>query len=124
MWFWSAFVKTLEDGKRRWILESRYTDQTGGDPPVGSLAEVLPSDIKNPGAEAPVNTKEVTESIEKWSDRTGVPLARFLLHPGLPSLQREHTRPKLLLDLTALDRNDLERILIPLDIVLKLTAKT
>jgi len=117
VWFWSAFIKELELGKTRWILEGRFLDRIGEARPEGAVAEVDRSEIAYPGPQTTANSREVVEKIEAWSRRTGISIDVYTVQGS----QREpDVRSKTILDLSKLSSIDLQRIFIPLDIVLKL----
>jgi hypothetical protein len=119
-WFWAAFVKPLDSGKRRWLSDDRYSDYDEDRGPPPSAKEIKAEDIKNPGPGRPVEKQVVHASIEAWANRYGVELSRFEISSSNES-RRVHV-PTRRLAFETLDAADLKRIKIPLDIVLKLIA--
>jgi len=120
-WFWAAFVKQIETGKRRWVLQNRYLDASGDRPVPPSAREVVPDDVVYPGTGQPVDSAAVSASIEAWVKRNGVDLAEF--NAGGSVHGHQGNEPVRRLAFESLDSADLRRIKIPMDIVLKLIAR-
>jgi hypothetical protein len=118
-WFWAAFIKPLEDGKRRWLSDDRYADHDYEWNPPLSAKEIKVTDINNPGLGKPVDKELVLASIKAWADRNEVELNKFEIGSSGDSRKTlSHSRHHLAFE--SLDVADLKRIKIPLDIVLKL----
>ncbi len=120
-WFWAAFVKPIENGKRRWILSNRYLDESTPDNrgDLTNAREVVSDDIRYPGPEQPVNKSEVSAAIEDWATRNQVDLSDFEADQPEPKAHQ----PLKHLSFESLDISDLRRISVPLDIVMKLITR-
>jgi len=122
-WFWAAFVKVLEPGRRRWLLANSFVDHEAAAPQLAENAyEVTRADIVNPGPSMPVDRVAVLKSIEAWAVRNRLELSRFELSHGNHRSQ-EIARAKIHLPFDSLDSDDLKRIVVPLDIVMKLLRR-
>ena len=118
--FWAAFRKPLDGSNNRYMSTGtpiRFQDSPPADRP-NDYVQITPEYVVGPDAEY----AEVQQKAQKW-------LADNMLHPT-PYLSTGRSaiseQPSDLLDrlLHALDPSDLERITIPLDIVLKLRRQS
>ena len=121
-WFWSAFVKLLEPGKRRWLFDGRFIDIEVTEPkPSQSAIEILATDIANPGAGVRADPMAVLNAIKTWASRHDLSIVQYEASDddiyGVLRTQRTH------LAFESLEIDDLKRIVIPLDIVMKLLRK-
>jgi hypothetical protein len=117
-WFWAAFVKSLDSGKRRWLSDDSYSDTDAERDPPSFAREVTSDDIKTPGAGRSVDKELVLASIEAWARRNQVDLKRFEI--SSPTEGRKSPTRRLAFE--NLDLSDLKRIKVPLDIVMKLLS--
>jgi hypothetical protein len=119
-WFWASFIKPLELEHRRWILSERFTDlPKPEEPPEEGSIEVLAAEIALTDPDAIADEAKVTESIQKWAVRTGISLDRFRdrVNENAEKITRQ---ARMALAFESLDPEDQKRIVIPLDIVMKL----
>jgi hypothetical protein len=119
-WFWAAFVKALEPGKRRWLGAGHFRDENApiSQPPDGCI-EVLESDVVNPGLGVPPDEAAVLESMSKWALRNSISLNPFKV-VNTASDHASQKKHSISLAFDSLGTEDLSRIFVPLDIVFKL----
>jgi hypothetical protein len=117
-WFWAAFIKPLESGQRRFILADRWIDiPESGVAPADALPiqrdEIVES---QPGTSLDYDI--VHKAIDLWASCTSADLKHFHLSSG--SVARPAAHAASLSQLASLDVEDMKRIMVPLDVVLKL----
>ena len=113
--FWAAFIRALEPGKKRYVWRDGFEDVPANDPaPVGAIP-VDPDDIVSISQGTRVETDAVFSAIGGWAERTGAKLGDYLV--GRPT-QEPHS-----LSLGSIDPEDMKRIMVPLDVVLKLLRR-
>ena len=115
--FWAAFRKPLEGSKRRYVSVGppvRFQDSSEEDEPDGFL-EVPKAYIASPD----MDDDRTSQNVEKWIADNDLQRDTYLAS-AKPKLDSGH--PHNLLDrlLLSLDRDDLSRMSMPLDVVLKL----
>jgi hypothetical protein len=113
--FWAAFVRTLEPGKKRYISKDGFDDIPDDEPARIDGIPVEPDDIQSPPQGAPVDTDAVYSAIRGWAERTGAKLGDYLISR---SSQERHS-----LSFASIDPEDMKRIMVPLDVVLKLLQR-
>ena len=118
-WFWAAFVKSLDNGKRRWLSDDSYSDEDADRDPAPFAREVTSDYIRNPGVGRPVDKQIVLASIEAWASKNSIDLKRFEIQA--PTEGRKALTKRLAFE--TLDVSDLKRIKIPLDIAMKLLSR-
>jgi hypothetical protein len=113
--FWAAFIRSLSPGKKRYVSRDGFEDISENDlgPAVG--IPVNPDDIVSIPPGAQVDTDAVYSAIRIWAERTGAKLGDYLA--AGPSQQRHS------LSLDLIDPEDMKRIMVPLDVVLKLLRR-
>ena len=117
--FWAAFRKPLDESKSRYLSihdPILFQDSSEGEEPHGFI-KIPRIFIVGPSAD----TTDVQKSAQDWLDENKLDSAPFL-----STESRQSTRPLDLLDrlLNALDPSELERITMPLDVVLKLRRQS
>lgn len=125
-WFWAAFIKSLPPGKRRWITSERFLDLGKDESPQAGAREVLPDDIQYPGPGVTADRDIVLAAIHKWAVRNEVDRREFeasaaTAHAPAPATKMIARAASSPFDL--LEPEDLRRIYIPLDIVMKLIRR-
>ena len=119
--FWAAFRKPLDEPNGRYMSVQpplRFQDASPEDRPDG-FAEITREYI----AGLEVEEKEVQQKIQDWLAANGLDSEPFLLKskPTVARLPSDDLLGRLLL---ALESDELERISMPLDIVLKLRRQS
>ena len=121
-WFWAAFIKSLAPGMKRWILSDQFIDRPEFDYGHSDALEVTVQDIIQHEAGAPTDSAAVWGSIRAWATRTGTNLAEFEVRlTEQPARKVTYHKPSLAFE--SLDEDDLKRILVPLDIIMKLLRR-
>jgi hypothetical protein len=125
--FWSAFVKPLESDKRRFLRADGNFDNLPNDqmPPADGI-EISDKYIRpSPGLGEDMH-EAVMESITKWAEAHQVDVSQYRRQIG----DRERTQPErptgptgLFAGFDGLPDSDLQRVLVPMDIVRKLLIK-
>lgn len=113
--FWAAFIRTLESGKKRYVSSDGFDDVPENEPAPVEGITVEPDDIQSLSQGARVDTEAVYSSIQRWAERTGAKLGDYLISG---SNQEQHS-----LSLGSIDPEDMKRIMVPLDVVLKLLRR-
>jgi hypothetical protein len=118
-WFYAAFVKILPANHRRFVLEGGFEDRPSenAQPPNGF--EILETEILENVGDAKVPPTEVVSAAQKWCARQNLQISNFK-DQGPSELSSTRLKSKNILDLRALTDSDLKRIVLPLDIVLKI----
>ena len=117
--FWAAFRKPLDEMKSRYISVSppiRFQDTFPEDRPEG-FVEIAPEYI----ADSEMDASAVLENAQDWLEDNELQTTAFLASSPSSSPSYSHQGGDLLERLArALDRNELKRVSLPLDIVMKL----
>lgn len=118
-WFWTAFVKPIPDGHKRYILLHSFSDIPEAEPLPPGASSVEPTDIVQADSDTPINYAAVQKLISEWAARSGAILDQYYLAPSREAAKRT-AAPTHFPKLANLPEEDLKRIMVPLDIVLKL----
>jgi hypothetical protein len=118
-WFFAAFVKALPAGHRRFILESGFEDRPSDGTQSSNNFEILETEILKNVGDTKVPSTEVVSAAEKWCVRNNLKISKFE-DRGPSNLSSAQHSSKNILDISALTEADLKRIVLPLDIVLKI----
>ena len=115
--FWAAFLKPLDEPKRRYISVQapvHFRDSLPDDQPKG-FVEIESRYVAGPE----VGLEKVHQKAESWLTDKGIDETPFLLRAktGIENLPTNDLLSRLLL---SLDDDDLQRVSMPLDIVKKL----
>jgi hypothetical protein len=113
--FWAAFIRALQPGRKRYVWRDGFEDIPENDPAPAVGIPVDPDDIVSIPQGARVDTDAVYSAIRGWAQRTGAKLGDYLA--GGAGRER-HSLP-----LELLDPEDMKRIMMPLDVVLKLLRR-
>jgi len=117
--FWAAFRKPLDEMKSRYISVSppiRFQDTFPEDRPEG-FVEIAPEYI----ADSEMDASAVLENAQDWLEDNELQTTAFLASSPSSSPSYSHQGGDLLERLArALDPNELKRVSLPLDIVMKL----
>ncbi len=119
-WFWTAFLKALGPAENRWILPDRFVDLPDSTAPPDGAVRVESGDIVETAPNAPTNNAAIHESIQKWATRTNTHLDSFT---SASSESEPKPVRKGFLAFDSLGVDDLKRIMVPLDIVVKLLRR-
>ncbi len=120
-WFWTAFIKPIAPGDKRYLLADRFNDiPESVTPPTGAMI-VEPTDVLNPEPAVAVEGHDVISLINNWAERNSAPLNEYYLGTAVP--HRSETNRKQFPELATLEVDDLKRIMVPMDIVLKLLRR-
>lgn len=121
-WFWTAFIKPIRPHCKRYISDGAFADIPELEREPAGAIPVLESDIVDSPSEVPDDYARVQKSILKWAARTGISVERFYLGA---TAQRVESRAASFPSekFAALDIDDLKRIMVPLDVVLKLMRR-
>ncbi|MDA9450763.1 MULTISPECIES: hypothetical protein [unclassified Bradyrhizobium] len=121
---WAAFARRLNTGMRRFFVDSNFLDFVdigSGEMPPGQGVEVLSSDLPEATLlDSPNRDAEIIKAITAWAKAHNIPLDSL---DQLKYRQASHapaSKGGRRLDLSAFSEEDLRRIKIPLDLVLKL----
>lgn len=117
-WFWTAFIKQVPEGHKRYLFPHTFIDIPETEPSPGGAWPLDKTDILESSLTEPVSYDAVHEAIGKWAARTGADLTQYQITPAQKT--SNVTAPTQLHRLFELDDNDLKRVMIPLDIVVKL----
>jgi hypothetical protein len=122
--FWTAFIKRIDDGQRRLVNlnEGGFVDlpKTTMSPP--NSQEVLPTDIVQEDVLKELNRDEhIFERVKRWLERHQLKAEDFYVDAQTPTQAKED--PASLVRLDKLSEGDLQRIMVPMDIVMKLLRR-
>jgi hypothetical protein len=113
--FWAAFIRALEPGTKRYISRDGFEDVPENEPtPIDAIA-IDTKDIRSLPQGARVDTDAVFSAIRSWAERTGAKLGDYL------AVGTSQERPSLSLE--SIDPEDMKRIMVPLDVVIKLLQR-
>lgn len=122
IWFnrriFAAFVKTLAEGHRRYIrldAPPSFDDLPDGTPCPPGSKEIDRRYIKQ--GDAPLDNQIVANQLRAWASEEDVPLSELIAKKQEPL---DRGRDRLADALRSLDKTELARISVPLDLVLKL----
>jgi len=118
---WLAFAHPFREGKRRFVTDEAYVDLGPNEMPPSQGIEILADDVPQPDLLVPPNRDaEIVQAIHAWAERNAIPLATLARENERrisPSTSRSQ---RLILDLSGLSSDDLKRVSIPLDLVIKI----
>jgi hypothetical protein len=117
-WFWTAFIKPIPANHKRLILSQSFSDIPESGPSPAGAHQVEANDIVKSEFGTLLDYAAVHAAIAQWASRTNTSLDKFY-----ESLPQTPERPRSALHfpkLSELPEDDLKRIMVPLDIVLKL----
>lgn len=126
-WFWAAFVKELSPDNIRSITDDGFFDVPTTESTSINGIVLTDEDIVGATANTPVDPVVVLQAIEKWAKKTGQSLEEY---QGGISLSEQKQTPSTrtpqisaLINFELLDYTDLQRIMVPLDVVLKMVRR-
>lgn len=121
----TAFIKRLEEGKRRFLFfgDRTYFDDIQTDPVTtyGGL-EVMRSDISVPVGEllTDVEKRETSQRIQAWLKNNDIELTKVTVQNRSESKAQDRASVSDVLDFSGLTASEKARILIPLDLLFKI----
>jgi hypothetical protein len=118
-WFYAAFVKALPAGHRRFVLESGFEDRLAEGAQPSNVLEIFETEILKNQGDVKIPSTLVVSAAEKWCARNNLQISKFE-DRGSSHLPQAQLGSKNILDISALTEADLKRIVLPLDIVLKI----
>jgi len=119
--FWTAFIKRIPPGHRRFVSldGSRFTDVPETEQPPSGSSDVLLEELAD--AESVDDPATIHAAVERWIKKRGLNREQFLVKSDRPKRHSyDSPRHQWVLALETLSERDAGRIMIPLDIVLKL----
>lgn len=123
-WFFTAFIKALAPGHKRYVLLDHFRDLPESEIPPPGAWEVQSTEILNPEPDAIVDREDIFDRIKRWTERYGVAIDQFCQEPKSAILERrESSGPKSLIAFDTLEIDELRRIMVPMDVVLKLLRR-
>jgi hypothetical protein len=120
--FWTAFIKPIPADHKRYILTqgSHFSDIPNSQPPPLDAIEVKPEDVVQPDLlSSALKDDAILAAVRRWTAREGLTLSDFYSTQSLSS-PRADTRSPAFPAFHSLDQDDLKRIMVPMDIVVKL----
>tara|TARA_R110000751_G_scaffold78436_4_gene158171 strand:- start:1188 stop:1886 length:699 start_codon:yes stop_codon:yes gene_type:complete len=123
---WESFHKPIE--QKRFVLF--YSDGTisitnGDQPPEGESVEIRDDDIAKPEKSTPTHekAKQTSQAIARWASKNNINIEKIIENKNKKNHQPSTALSHLTLAFKDLEKQDLSRISIPLDIILKLASK-
>ena len=120
--FFTAFVKSIEADHRRWITPGGFVDLPEENSPPPDAVAFEPGDSLNLVLGTPIDIEAVHAAIGKWAQRNGINLERFYAGSSHATVESK-PRDEKTLNLASLDQDDLKRIMVPMDVVMKLLRR-
>jgi hypothetical protein len=122
-WFFTAFIKPIPDSHRRWISIDGFDDLPQVSPAAPGTIEIERTDIVRIELGVSIDNASVHQAIRSWATRTGTNLEQYYNVTGPPKRTTVNLKSLSSLAFESLSEDDLKRILIPLDIIVKLLRR-
>lgn len=121
---WTAFAHPFPWGRRRFVSSPDflgYVDVDRDEMPPSQGIEITEADVPQPDLLVPPNRDaEIIKAINAWASKNAIPIALIRQEGPRPALAVTSGSQRLKLDLSDLSDDELKRISIPLDLIVKI----
>lgn len=122
-WFFTAFIKPISPYHRRWISNDGFDDLPKSDPAPPGAVEVERTAPIRTEPNVLVDNTVVHQAIRDWATGAGVNLEVYYSTSVHPKHSAANLSSLFSLAFEALSDDDLKRVMIPLDIIVKLLRR-